>query len=262
MYGLHHGDSIAVTGRVEEWASFSQRVTTRISGIHGPVVRSTGNPIPAAVAKATSVFGSSVANGNVNAEPYEGMLVKFTNPKVTNIYPYFSDQTWYEINDGSGAVWVHRDGRNSYTNIAADTATHPTWHVLKVGDKISTLTGIIHYSVNRYKLVPRTDADFGVITGIEGLQQAPVPMRYALEQNYPNPFNPSTIVEYRLPATGFVSLKVYNVLGQLVTTLVNGVQAAGNYSVRFEGQSLSTGIYFYRLQSGSFTQVRKMMLLK
>jgi len=55
---------------------------------------------------------------------------------------------------------------------------------------------------------------------------------------------------------------VYNVLGQLVQTLVNGVQTAGNYSVRFEGPALSTGIYFYRLQSGSFTQVKKMMLLK
>jgi len=262
MYGLHRGDSIAVTGLVEEWASFSQRVTTRISRIHAPVVRSSGNPIPAAVAKATSVFGPNVANGNANAEPYEGMLVKFTNPKVTSIAPYFSDATWYEINDGTGAVWVHRDGRNSFTNIAADTATHPTWHVLKVGDKISTLTGIIHYSVNRYKLVPRTDADFGTVTGIDGPQQEAVPVRYALEQNYPNPFNPSTMIEYRLPVSGFVSLKVYNVLGQLVQTLVNGVQTAGNYSVRFEGPSLSTGIYFYRLQSGSFTQVKKMMLLK
>ncbi|HTO93470.1 MAG TPA: hypothetical protein VMM80_03835, partial [Bacteroidota bacterium] len=160
MYGLHHGDSIAVTGTVEEWASFSQRVTTRISRIHNPVVRSNGNPIPAAVSKASNVFGSSVANGNSGAEPYEGMLVKFTNAKVTNVAPYFSDATWYEVNDGSsgGAVWVHRDGRNSYTNIPADTATHPTWKILKVNDKISTLTGIIHYSVNRYKLVPRTDA--------------------------------------------------------------------------------------------------------
>ena len=262
MYGLHHGDSITVSGHVEEWSSFSQRVTTRISGIHGPVLRTSGNPIPAPVSKATSVFGSSVAHGNASAEPYAGMLVKFTNPKVTNLNPYFSDDTWYEINDGSGAVWVHRDGKNSYTNIAADTATHPTWHVLHVGDKISTLTGIIHFSVNRYKLVPRTDADFGTITGIEAPLEAPVPVRYTLEQNYPNPFNPSTVIEYRLPASGFVSLKVYNVLGQLVATLVNGVQTAGNYSVRFEGPALSTGVYFYRLESGSFTQVKKMMLLK
>ncbi|HEX7571563.1 MAG TPA: T9SS type A sorting domain-containing protein, partial [Bacteroidota bacterium] len=262
MYKLHRGDSVTVTGRVEEWSSFSQRVTTRISGITGPIVRTSGNPIPAAVSKATSVFGSSVASGNVNAEPYEGMLVKFTNPKVTNLAPYFSDATWYEINDGTGAVWVHRDGRNSYTNIAADTSTHPTWKVLKVGDKISTLTGILHFSVNRYKLVPRTDADFGTITGIGGFAGGALPVKYALEQNYPNPFNPSTVIGFRMPAAGIVSLKVYNILGQEVNTLMDGMQPAGNYSVRFEGAGLSTGVYFYRLQAGSFVQVRKMMLLK
>jgi hypothetical protein len=262
MYKLHHGDSVTVTGSVEEWYSFGQRVTTRISAIHNPVVNTTGNPIPAAVSKATSVFGSSVASGNASAEPYEGMLVKFTNAKVTNLNPYFSDATWYEINDGTGAVWVHRDGKNSYTNIAADTATHPTWKVLKVGDKISTMTGIIHFSVNRYKFVPRTDADFGTLTGIDGLQNGTIPVRYALEQNYPNPFNPSTVIEFKMPASGAVSLKVYNILGQEVKTLVDGMQPAGNYTYRFDGANLSTGVYFYRLQSGSFVQVRKMMLLK
>lgn len=262
MYGLHRGDSISVTGRVEEWASFSQRVTTRITGIHSPVVLATGRPVPAAVAKATSVFGSSVASGNLNAEPYEGMLVRFTNPKVTNLNPYFSDATWYEINDGSGAVWVHRDGRNSYTNIAADTLTHPTWKALKVNDKISTLTGIIHFSVNRYKLVPRTDADFGTITGIAPVPGQTTPVAYALLQNYPNPFNPSTVIEFKMPQAGNVSLKVYNILGQLVSTLAEGIHPAGNYSYRFDGQRLSSGVYFYLLQAGSFVSVHKMMLLK
>jgi hypothetical protein len=264
MYPLHHGDSVSVTGRVEQWFSFGQRVTTRIAGIHAPVLLASGRTIPAPVAKATSVFASFVAHGASGAEPYEGMLVKFTKVKVTNLAPYFSDATWYEIGDSAGGntVWVHRDGKNSYTNIAADTATHPTWKVLKVGDKISTLTGIIHFSVNRYKFVPRTDADFGTITGISAPIEGPVPVKYALAQNYPNPFNPSTVIEYRMPASGYVSLRVYNMLGQVVRTLVDGVQSAGNYSVRFEGSSLSTGVYFYRLQTGSFVSVRKMLMLK
>ena len=262
MYSLRHGDSVSVTGRVEEWFSFGQRVTTRISGIHAPVLLASGKTIPAPVSKATSVFGSSVASGNANAEPYEGMLVRFTNAKVTNLAPYFSDATWYEINDGSGAVWVHRDGKNPYTNIALDTATHKTWKALKLNDKFATLTGIIHFSVNRYKLVPRTDADFGTLTGIGGFDGITLPVAYALEQNYPNPFNPSTVIEFRLPAAGMVSLKVFNILGQEVATLAEGMQPAGNYSVRFEGDRLSSGVYFYRLQTGSFVQVRKMMLLK
>ncbi len=262
MYPLHHGDSVTVTGKVEEWYSFSQRVTTRISQIHAPILRTTGNPIPAPVSKTTGTFGSSVASGNLNAEPYEGMLVKFTSPKVTDVAPYFSDNTWYEVNDGTGTVWVHRDGTNTYTNIPADTIVHPTWHLLKKGDKISTLTGIIHFSVNRYKLVPRTNADFGTVTGIGNAGNGDLPLTYALEQNYPNPFNPSTVIEFKLPAAGVVSLKLYNVLGQEVKTLVDGMQPAGNYSVRYDGSSLSTGVYFYRLQSGSFVQVRKMLLLK
>jgi hypothetical protein len=65
-----------------------------------------------------------------------------------------------------------------------------------------------------------------------------------------------------MPAAGIVSLKVYNILGQEVKTLMEGMQPVGNYSVRFEGAGLSTGVYFYRLQAGSFVQVRKMMLLK
>jgi hypothetical protein len=262
MYKLHRGDSVTVTGTVEEWYSFSQRVTTRISGIHNPLVRTSGNPIPAAVSKSTNTFGSSVASGAVGAEPYEGMLIKFTKARVTNLAPYFSDATWYEINDGSGAVWVHRDGRNSYTNIAADLSTHPTWKLLKLNDTISTVTGIIHFSVNRYKFVPRTDADFGTITDIGKVPGGDMPVTYALEQNYPNPFNPSTVIEFRLPAAGNVSLKVYNVLGQVVQTLAEGMRPAGSYSVRFDGQTLSSGVYFYRLQTGSFVQVHKMMLLK
>ena len=262
MYPLHHGDSVTVTGRVEEWYSFSQRVTTRISGIHGPIVRTRGNPIPAAVSKATSVFGSSVASGNANAEPYEGMLVKFTNAKVTNLAPYFSDATWYEINDGSGAVWVHRDGRNSYTNIAADTATHPTWKVLKVGDKISTLTGLIHFSVNRYKFVPRTDADFGTITGIGGSVGSSIPLNYALEQNYPNPFNPSTVIEFRMPAAGIVSLKVYNLLGELVADLVHERQSPGDHEILWHPGNIPTGVYFYRLHAPGWDETRKLVFVR
>jgi len=94
------------------------------------------------------------------------------------------------------------------------------------------------------------------------------PEVYALGNNYPNPFNPNTAIKYALPAAGFVKLEVYNVVGQVVRTLVSQQQSAGRYAVQWNatdngGQSLSSGIYFYRLQAGdSFLEVKKMLLLK
>jgi hypothetical protein len=85
---------------------------------------------------------------------------------------------------------------------------------------------------------------------------------YALAQNYPNPFNPMTTIQYSLANTGNVSLKIYDVLGREVATLVNGRQAAGEYTVQFNAANLASGIYFYRLQAGDFVQTKKMMLVK
>ena len=89
-----------------------------------------------------------------------------------------------------------------------------------------------------------------------------VPSKFELMQNYPNPFNPSTSIEYSVPSNEYVLLKVYDVLGNEVNTLVNERQSAGNYEVNFDASNLVSGIYFYRLQSGSFIQTKKLMLLK
>jgi hypothetical protein len=85
---------------------------------------------------------------------------------------------------------------------------------------------------------------------------------YRLEQNYPNPFNPSTMISFALPQAGITTLKVYNVLGQEVTTLLNGYQTGGVHQVLFNADKLSSGVYFYELQSGNFVQSKKMVLLK
>jgi|GEM_PF-3118361 len=85
---------------------------------------------------------------------------------------------------------------------------------------------------------------------------------YNLEQNYPNPFNPSTVINYSLPIKGLVSLKVYDILGKNIGTLVNETQNAGKHSVQFNAQKLSSGVYFYTLKSGDFCYTRKMLLVK
>ncbi|MBS1518159.1 MAG: T9SS type A sorting domain-containing protein [Bacteroidetes bacterium] len=97
-------------------------------------------------------------------------------------------------------------------------------------------------------------------TGITGT--AEIPLSFELSQNYPNPFNPSTSINYQIPVTGNVSLKIYDISGKFISELVNKEQTAGNYEVKFNGENYSSGIYFYRLESGNYSKTMKMMLLK
>ena len=89
-----------------------------------------------------------------------------------------------------------------------------------------------------------------------------LPESYSLEQNYPNPFNPNTVISYQLPVNGFVTLKVYDILGSEVTTLVNEEKTAGRYEINYNALSLASGVYIYRLNVNDYTSVKKMVLLK
>ena len=89
-----------------------------------------------------------------------------------------------------------------------------------------------------------------------------LPQEFILFQNYPNPFNLGTNINYVLSTESKVNLSIYNSLGQRVNELVNKVQGIGQYAVNFQAKDLSSGIYFYKLEAGHFTQVKKMMLMK
>ena len=111
----------------------------------------------------------------------------------------------------------------------------------------------------------------GTQTGVGTFCNAPVavesdsisiPDKFELSQNYPNPFNPSTIIRYQLPMAGHISLKVYDVLGNEVATLVNEDKPTGSYKVEFDASNLSSGIYFYKIQAENFIETKKMLLLK
>jgi hypothetical protein len=126
-------------------------------------------------------------------------------------------------------------------------------------------------------LASATTGEIIDVTGVEEESPASIPTSFALAQNFPNPFNPSTTIRYALPEAGVVRLVVFNAVGQRVADLVDEAQAAGYHDVRFDGSTLSSGVYFYRLQvrpldssigrdsrggAGDFVQTKKFMLLK
>jgi hypothetical protein len=124
------------------------------------------------------------------------------------------------------------------------------------------------FGVNHLLLL--TDKPSGIVmnnifgnftTGIEKLDDV-IPAAYQLDQNYPNPFNPSTTIRYSIPEAGLVTVKVFNLLGQEVATLVNTQQATGAYEVSFDASQLSSGIYFYSIEVNNFTATKKMILMK
>jgi hypothetical protein len=98
------------------------------------------------------------------------------------------------------------------------------------------------------------------ITGLKNIGNTPAV--YSLSQNYPNPFNPSTKIDFVIPEAGFVIIKVYDILGREVASLINKEMKTGSYTVDFDASALSTGVYFYKLSSGSFTDTKKMILVK
>lgn len=170
-------------------------------------------------------------------------------------------------------IRVDDNGRNTYY---ADTSTWVTGtsgynrlsfipartKLIPYGAKISSLVGILDYSFSNYKLEPRKDSDFGAITVGVRREGDALPGKYELSQNYPNPFNPTTSIQYSIPVNGQVTLKIFNILGQQVQTLVNTVQNSGSYVVNFDASRLSSGIYFYELRADQFVSVKKMVLLK
>jgi hypothetical protein len=111
----------------------------------------------------------------------------------------------------------------------------------------------------RYKYYSTTaEVDFS----LTDVKMSKLPKEFSLAQNYPNPFNPSTNIQYTVSSTQHITLKIYDVLGNEMASLVNEEKTPGNYEVRFDGSNLAAGVYFYRLNAGSFTSTKKFMLTK
>lgn len=122
------------------------------------------------------------------------------------------------------------------------------------------------YTVNAgYKNPSKEWGSTSAVINVTGVDESLIdfnPKDYKLFNNYPNPFNPSTKIRYAVPQSAFTTLKVYSITGKEVAVLVNEQKTPGFYEVKFDGAELSSGVYFYKLQSGSFSDVKKMILTK
>jgi 1,4-alpha-glucan branching enzyme len=164
-------------------------------------------------------------------------VVVFGNFSVwqSSIKPYFQQNgEWYDYFSG-----------NSVNIAAIDTS-----FLLNPGE--------YHIYTSVKLSAPDTSA---TVTGVINEGTAIV-RNFSLSQNYPNPFNPSTVIQYQIPQPGKVTLKIYDMLGREIRTLVNEFQQNGSHSITFDASHLSSGVYFYRIQSGSFIETKKMLLLK
>jgi hypothetical protein len=212
-----------------------------------------------------------------------GFTVKFQHTTATSLTGFVTTGTWhtgftgsytvpgtgqqnidmtspYFLYNGTSNLLVEICYDNSaytqYSTVASTAATGMTWGYYTDNAAGCTMTGGTTQA-------PRPNTCF---TATPGVGITPIgntlPTVYSLSQNYPNPFNPVTKINFALPKQGFVTLKIYDVLGREVRTLVNEVKSAGTFAVDFNASEFSSGVYFYKLEADGFSDIKRMMLIK
>jgi len=222
--------------------------------------------------------------GNASSTAMNNLSIKMQNSSLTSLTGFVNSgwtQTsigtvtipnpgWFAFYMGGTFVWngtsnllieicFHNSNFGQNSAVYSTQSAGMTWHQaqdLITGSGCTDLNGGTLQSY-RPNVVITTDYFIGVNNN-----SAEMPVKYSLIQNYPNPFNPVTSIKYSLPRSGFVSLKIYDVLGKEIIKLVNEYKQAGNYKVDFEASNISSGIYFYKLESANFSATKKMILIK
>ncbi len=262
---LRKGQDVTISGLVREINSH-----TAIDSVTSLIVNSVSNPEPEAQLLTTGSIGGK-SKGTLSAEQWEGVLIKFSNVTVTddnadgNSGPGGGGNSNFGevlINDGSGDLRMEtQEGPHQYHNNWSTTLPTNKTTALNVGDRFTTVKGILYYSFGNYKIVPRKNDDFeGYQTDVEN---DVLPANFELKQNYPNPFNPGTIIEYYLPESATVTLKIYDLMGREIKTLVDSdLQKPGLYKYFLNLSEFSSGVYFYKLTSDKYSSTKKMILIK
>jgi hypothetical protein len=258
---------LIATGQVSDTISVTVTVANPLAvnrALHRPVAASSGEIIS----------GAATAQANP-------ALAVDGNP-ATRWSSAWADDQWIRIDLGQSynirrvvLVWEAAYGNSYGVEVSDDTLN---WNQIFSTsssdggtDDLTGLSGSGRY-IRMFGVTRATQWGFSLfefevygtpaVTGVTDGQNQHVPGTFSLAQNYPNPFNPSTTIGYSMPESGLVKLVVYDVLGRLVATLVDRKQISGDYTVPFLASSLTSGVYFYRLNIGTSTQTKKMMLLK
>jgi hypothetical protein len=210
----------------------------------------------------------------------------YTNPRLTFRTKFNIESNWdygqVDVSTNNGSSWIPLEGEYTEPGTGSFQPTGEPLYDGVVSNWVRENISLSSYLSSNFKVRFQLRTDGGVRTDgwyIDdiGILIYTIPTssqddvvtitKFELEQNYPNPFNPSTKIKYSIPSnvqreTSNVSLKVYDVLGNIIATLVNEEKPSGSYVVDFDASKLSSGIYYYRLVSGSFTDTKKMILLK
>lgn len=241
----------------------SIRVALKNSGsMEGGIYKFTGsqNPTPLGQLLVPITVSISTSSANPYPVPFNNWAtVDLTSQSISTDKPFAVAFVMGNNPGIPGVMYTNYPGQKAYHSYtwvdSARAYPHPPgWYYITRGD-----SAVAIYLVRAY---------VSVSTGTKEVVEL-TPKGFALEQNYPNPFNPSTIIRFSIPGSGFVSLKVYDVLGRMVRTLVSEVKHQGSYEVAFNAGDLPSGVYFYRLSVRSilgrevnFSQVRKLVLIR
>jgi hypothetical protein len=258
---------LIASGQVSDTSSVTITIANPLAvnrALHRPVIASSGE----------------IINGAATAQANPVLAVD-GNP-ATRWSSAWADSQWIRIDLGQTfdirrvvLVWEAAYGKSYRVEVSDDTLNWSQIFSTSSSDggtdDLTGLSGSGRY-VRMYGVKRATQFGFSLfefevygipgITGVADGQNQQIPLTFNLAQNYPNPFNPSTTIGYSLPKPGQVQLIVYDVLGRQVATLIDEHRSAGVFNVKFNAASLTSGVYFYRLNSGTFTQTKKMLVLK
>lgn len=282
---LRKGNRVRVKGTVEENFSVTRINITAPANI---VVLSQSDPQPSPEILTTSQLPNSTLDGDTAVEKWESVYIRFNVPitincvnaatgsACTTVEPLpdttfrrnFGEILVSDVSSVNARIEL-QDGNHTFTNNwdGLQNPPQPGYTLLTKNDIISFTEGILYFSFSNYKLTPRKNPDFGTVTPVGITSNSTIINSYELMQNYPNPFNPNTIISFNIPVSGNVSLKVYDMLGREVKSLVNNFVNAGSYSVDFNGSNFASGIYFYKLETQGtngqkFVSTKRMVLVK